>query len=203
MDDQQYTPAQVAEILDVGATAVRKYSLLLEQYGHEIKRNNKGYRVYSGHDVALLKALLVLNRDKSMTLDDAASRVTSSDVDIAAIIGFNDDTHSAMQNAVSAVMTTQPPSVAGDIAAYEAAVALIEQLQQQVELSNTLHTKFMAAIDEKLEEQHNVIALQNEEMALQSEQLKRQAEILEEQAKQIEELKQLQKRSFWAKLFGK
>lgn len=200
---EEYTPAQVADQLGVGATAVRKYSALLEQHGHKIERNNKGYRVYSGHDVALLQALLILNRDRSMTLDAAAASVTASDAPIADILRLGGATESGVLAAAPTAMQAQPPSVAGDVASYEAAVALIEQLQHQIELSNSMHTKFMAAIDEKLEEQYSVIATQSEEMERQSEQLKLQAEMIEEQSKKLDELTQLQKRSFWAKLFGK
>ncbi|MEK9198508.1 MULTISPECIES: MerR family transcriptional regulator [Bacillales] len=78
---EEYTPKQAADILESGTETLKKYALLLEHNGHPVHRNARNHRVYNGIDIALIKAMIKLNREKSMPLEDAASKVTSSDVD--------------------------------------------------------------------------------------------------------------------------
>lgn len=103
-----YSPKQAADLLEIGTETLKKYALLLEQNGHTIRRNARNHREYIGKDLALIKAMLILNRDKSVLLEDAASIVTSSDTDVEKIIREDNEKNgmnSAAHNTVPTVIT--------------------------------------------------------------------------------------------------
>lgn len=56
-----YTPSEAANFLKIGTEILKKYALLLEQNGHTIRRNARNHREYIGEDLALIKAMLILN----------------------------------------------------------------------------------------------------------------------------------------------
>ena len=80
------TAKETAEKLSFTTTNLKHYASLLEQNGHKIFRNTRNHREYSLHDVDLLTAMKILNRDKSMLLEEAASLVMSEDTDLQAIL---------------------------------------------------------------------------------------------------------------------
>lgn len=49
-----------AKIIGVAPSTVKKYYLLFEQEGYKFKRSNKGYVLFSNHDIDLLKELMIL-----------------------------------------------------------------------------------------------------------------------------------------------
>lgn len=190
MIDQLMSPKQAADFLSVKANALKKYALLLEKNGYNVSRNELNYRMYSGQDIAMIRAMLILNRLKSIQLEDAASIVTSSDTKIADILAMDDthsDVHNDAQTDVLPVTQSQVPSVSIHV------TDLITSLQSELQSRDALHTEFMVAIDDRLNEQKAL----NEKLLAQNEVLLGKLEELER--KQEEE----SKRSLWSKLFGK
>lgn len=86
MDKENMTPAQAADSLGISAHTVKKYARLLELRGHNVARNGLNHRVFTDTDITLMKAMLLLNRDKSVHLEQAADIVTSADTDISKIL---------------------------------------------------------------------------------------------------------------------
>lgn len=190
MIDQLMSPKQAADFLSVKANALKKYALLLEKNGYSVSRNELNYRMYSGQDIAMIRAMLILNRLKSVQLEDAASIVTSSDTNIANILAMDDthsDVHNDGQTDVLPVTQSQVPTVPTHV------TELITSLQLELQARDALHNEFMAAIDDKLAEQTTMIqqlSEQNESLLAKLEEMERRQE-------------SDNRKSLWAKLFGK
>lgn len=186
MSEQAMSPKQAADFLNVGANALKKYALMLEHNGYKVSRNEMNHRIYSPADIAIIRAMLILNRIKGVQLDEAASKVTSSDVDIALILSYDEPNPNA-HNAVSTVTESHVPAVAAQVAEY------ITELQEEIRARDTLHMQFVASIDDKLLEQAKVNAqLLEQNDAL----LARLEEIERKQASD-------NSKSIWSRLFGK
>lgn len=67
---QTYSPVEVAEILNRKTSTIRKYSLLLEKYQYDIKRNDKNHRRYTDNDVMILRSVIT-GVNNGTTLDKA------------------------------------------------------------------------------------------------------------------------------------
>lgn len=182
MSDQLMSPKQAADFLNVGANALKKYALMLEHNGYNVSRNEMNHRIYSPADVAIIRAMLILNRIKGVQLDEAASKVTASDADIALILSY-DDTRPTEHNAVSTVTESQVPAVTAQVAEY------ITELQEEMRARDALHIEFVASIDDRLNEQAKVTA----QLLEQNEALLAKVEALEKESK----------RSLWSRLFGR
>jgi len=182
MNNRPMAPGQAADYLGVGTTALKKYASLLEQNGHTIGRNDKNHRLYVGEDIALIRAMLILNRHKSVPLEEAASIVTSAGTDIAEILSY-DDSHSDTHDDVH---TTEPTVTTTHIAPSPSHVP-------------EFVTQFIAT----LQEQASAFESMREEMR---EQNKKQEETIEALRKEIEALRNEQANkptSIWARLFGR
>lgn len=173
------SPKQVVEQLDISSETLKKYSLLLEKNGMEIDRNKRGHRQYSEENVEIIKALMFLNKEKSVNLDEAANMVTTSDFDFSIINVTSTVTNDEVITLQNNDMTVHN----------ELAVTVINQLQllkNENDQRDMRTAEFQKIITERLEDQRDLIVSQEEK---------------------IEELKQLlleeNKKSFWQKLFGK
>lgn len=186
MSDQLMSPKQAADFLNVTTSALKKYALLLEANGYAVSRNELNYRMFSGQDIAMIRAMLILNRIKSVQLEDAASVVTSSDTDISQILamdGVRDDT----KNDVLPVTQSQITDVSSQL------TELITSLQSEIQDRDALHIKLIASIDDRLSEQKAI----NARLLQQNDELLERLEALER--KQDEE----SKRSILSKIFGR
>jgi len=208
MDERRLTAKEVADILGFTTTNLKHYASLLEGQGLQIYRNTRDHREYMQNDVKLLRAMQYLNRERSMSLADAASFVMSADTDIDAIltpkktvINANDDANILEPiRVVSEDNDNDSTELALVNAQLSQSLAVLADLQSQLEASHQLHTQFMASIDDKMSEQATIISSQ-------AYQLKQQSEMIEQLAKEMDELKRLQvaerKRSIWSRLFGR
>lgn len=212
VNDRPMTPGQAADFLDVGTTALKKYALLLEQNGYSVGRNDKNHRVYTSGDMAVIRAMLILNRHKSVALEEAASIVTSADTDIAEILSYDDtgvDTNSGVHNTEPTVTTTHVATGTQHIA------DLMTQLQER----DKAYKNFMTLVETTLKEQAVTIEVLREELQERdkrqiestgsiSESMKQQMETIEAMRKEIEALRKQQVEqaakptSFWGRLFG-
>ena len=186
MSNQRLTAKQTAELLDFSITNLKHYAILLEQNGLSIYRNTRNHREYSQHDVKLLRAIQILNRDKSMLLEDAASLVMSSDTDIDAILA-------SKMTGIVATNDANISVVPQDSVDNERLLLLVTTLQSEIQERDSVQTKFMAAIDDKLIEQQAI----NVRLLKQNDELLERLEALER--KQDEQ----NKRSLWSRLFSK
>lgn len=186
MNNDNLTPAQAADFLDISAHTVKKYARLLELRGHIVARNGLNHRIFTGEDLALMQAMGVLNRNKSVTLEHAADIVTSTDTDISAILGryvtesepqTADSTEIAVQGAHNMKLLTQI------FTQYQTDIAA---LRNELEQRDQLMLKVQTLINEQLAEQAVTIEELREEVS--------------ELRKESEEKPQP---SIWARIFGK
>jgi len=80
-DDTQnqliYSADDVATLLDLKISTVRKYAVLLKKAGYHFYTNDKGHRGYYDRDVIVLRKLLEIKSHPDMTLENAADAVVS------------------------------------------------------------------------------------------------------------------------------
>src|SRR5690625_337807 len=70
-----YSPSDIASLLKVKESTLRKYSLLLENEGYSFQRNSQNQRWYSDNDVIALRKLVTLKNNGDMNLKECASAV--------------------------------------------------------------------------------------------------------------------------------
>lgn len=75
--EKPYWAGEVAEILGISDSTLRKYCLILEKSGYRFLRGDNGRRAFVNRDVIALKKFQELSQSKNVTLDDAAKAVIS------------------------------------------------------------------------------------------------------------------------------
>ena len=70
-----HAPEDIATVLNIKPSTLRKYSLLLEQSGYTFKKNAQGHRWYSDTDLMALRKFITLKDSSGMTLEDSADAV--------------------------------------------------------------------------------------------------------------------------------
>lgn len=80
--NDEYKPSMVCDMLNIKSVSLKKYSLILESNGYQIKRNHKNFRVYCDYDINVLKIMLYINKHENFTLDDIASKIVKKEINI-------------------------------------------------------------------------------------------------------------------------
>ncbi|WP_211656040.1 MerR family transcriptional regulator [Planococcus alpniumensis] len=70
-----HAPEDIATVLNIKPSTLRKYSLLLEQSGYLFKKNAQGHRWYTDTDLMALRKFITLKDSSGMTLEDSAEAV--------------------------------------------------------------------------------------------------------------------------------
>ena len=145
---------EVSNMLGFTTTNLKNYANLLEENGLVIHRNAKNHREYTDHDIKMIRAMIYLNKEKSMLLEDAASLVMSADItDILSQQQELDTRELAQANDNS----TDVLSILSNL--------LQEQKQLRIDMleRDTKHLQFIKVITERLNEQNEaLLALQEE-----------------------------------------
>ncbi|SCY83918.1 MerR family transcriptional regulator [Lysinibacillus fusiformis] len=180
MEECLYSPKEIVEQLELSAETLKKYSLLLEKNGMNISRNKRGHREYSDENIKIIKALIFLNKEKSVSLEDAASIVLSSDFD------FTIMQTKIMDNVTNPTVTTLSSN---DTTLQHEVVIMVKNqlllLHNELEEQKKKDDEFQKIVTDRLEEQRELII--------------HQEEMLKNLSQQLEE----NKKSFWKKLFSK
>lgn len=176
---------ETAEKLNFTTTNLKHYASLLEQNGHTVFRNTRNHREYSLHDVDLLMAMKILNRDKSMLLEDAASLVTSSDTDIQSILSLKSES-----------MFANIREVSQDSEDNVHELTVIDAYFNHLNERDIKYLELLKVIDEKLTDQINENKQLKEELILIRNELEElKTPKIEEPAKN--------KKSIWQKIFSR
>ncbi|MFC7684338.1 MerR family transcriptional regulator [Ureibacillus sp. GCM10028918] len=179
----------VAEMLGFTTTNLKHYAVLLEQNGLEIYRNSRNHREYTQDDVKILKAMQYLNREKSMSLDDVAIKVTSSDFDPDVLLSQQLPQIVAQNGANISVVKQESDNALRILAELSTLLAEQKAIREELLARDKLQIEFMSTIDCKL--------------AQQAEAMKEQAATIEAINMELETLRQAEKpTSLWARLFG-
>ena len=70
-----YNPADIASLLNVKESTLRKYSLLLEECGYTFDRNDQKQRWYNDKDVIAFQKLIAFKQNGDMNLKSCAEAV--------------------------------------------------------------------------------------------------------------------------------
>mgnify|MGYP001062716822 CR=1 FL=1 len=70
-----YTTKQVADNLGIVTSTLRKWALLLEQYGYKFERNEKNQRMFFDSDMLALRNLKELTQQDGMSLENAVKSI--------------------------------------------------------------------------------------------------------------------------------
>lgn len=75
MTDIIYTANDVYRRLEVSDSTLRKYTEVLQREGYIVKKNKRGRREYTEHDVMVIEKLIELSKHDGMTLEKAAKLI--------------------------------------------------------------------------------------------------------------------------------
>ena len=131
-----------AKIIGVAPSTVKKYYLLFEQEGYKFKRSNKGYVLFSNHDIDLLKELMILKNQSGMTIQKAVKEIVKNKV-------VTDTTDITNKNADITIMARQVATVITEMA----------ELKQLVKEQNELIKQQQKYINERLEERKALLQI--------------------------------------------
>ncbi|WP_242224437.1 DUF3967 domain-containing protein [Bacillus cereus group sp. BfR-BA-01380] len=70
-----YTANDVYKRLEVSDSTLRKYTEVLQREGYTVKKNKRGRREYTEHDVMVIEKLIELSKHDGMTLEKAAKLI--------------------------------------------------------------------------------------------------------------------------------
>jgi len=72
-----YSPNDIATLLNLKVSTIRKYANVLQKAGYHFYKNDKGHRGYYDHDVIAFKKFIEIKSHPDMTLEQAANAVVS------------------------------------------------------------------------------------------------------------------------------
>jgi DNA-binding transcriptional MerR regulator len=75
--EKTYTGRELAEVLGIGASTLRKWCMLLERHGYRFQRDGQNRREYRQADVVALRTFFELTREKMMPMDKAAAAIVN------------------------------------------------------------------------------------------------------------------------------
>ncbi|CAI8704393.1 MULTISPECIES: DUF3967 domain-containing protein [Bacillus] len=75
-DEIVYSASEVYKRLGISDSTLRKYMEVLQREGFTVKKDKRGRREYTEHDVMVIEKLIELNKHDGMTLEKAAKMIT-------------------------------------------------------------------------------------------------------------------------------
>lgn len=175
-----HAPEDVAAVLKIQPSTLRKYALLLQDVGYTFQRNSQGHRWYSDIDITVLRKIITLKNSTDMNLQDCieAAFLWINSSDVAPIV----TTQEASQDVMKSDGVITPTS-------------LYEALQEQQRMIES-----MATMIEK-QAQHN--ALMMEELTATRTDMQRLMQQLPEPAAEFSNAVEKDKRSLWSRIWNK
>jgi len=189
---ERISAKQAAEMLGFTTTNLKHYASLLEQNGLNIYRNSRNHREYTQYDIKILKAMQYLNREKSMSLEDAASKVTESDFDPTILLSQELSQIIAQNDVDVSVVKQETDNAIKILSEISTIIAVQKMMRDELLLRDKEQSEFMSSIKETL--------------AKQAEVMKEQVATIEGMSKEIETLRKQQtekKSSFWRRFFDR
>lgn len=72
-----YNSSDIADLLKIQESTLRKYCLILEKQSYEILKNEHGHRAFFDDDIIVLRKFMDLKSKTDMTLEEAAKSVVA------------------------------------------------------------------------------------------------------------------------------
>ncbi|MFS0918056.1 hypothetical protein [Brevibacillus sp. 179-C 1.1 NHS] len=144
--ERTYSGKEVAGLLGIGASTLRKWSMLLEQHGYWFLRDSQNRREYRQVDIACLQRFYSLTKDQLIPQDEAARMVATQSSpeparkETAVAVAFPPVSPPAMNNAAIEELDEKLHVLAAHVqqqdAAYLALLARVEK--QETYITNNL-----------------------------------------------------------------
>lgn len=133
VNDDNMNSDQVAELLEISGSNVRKYSAALQKEGYHYKTDNKKKRYYTYKDYEVLQQLKYLIQIKNLSLETAAKTVIAGLEKNRSASGAHDEQKKNEENNRSLTVPHAPANLPHGMIE-----AINEQLQQQREINKEL-----------------------------------------------------------------
>ena len=80
-EEMIFDTLMVSNILGVQESTIRKYCALMQKHHYEFNKNSVGHRIFYPKDIEILKQIIELKNNSSLTLNEAVKTILSSDID--------------------------------------------------------------------------------------------------------------------------
>jgi DNA-binding transcriptional MerR regulator len=170
---------EVAKTIGISVSAIKKYYLLIEEFGYRFKRNQQGQLLFNDKDIELFQKLIRVKNQPGVKLREAVELVISSITDLTVITDED---------------ITKPTNITDITPIAEGIKSLTELVKQQHELVKN--------------QQHQINLLikgQQENQKLLESSVSNRDELLMQNLRETQELKKLileeSKKKWWKKIF--
>jgi len=158
--EMSYWSREIAELLSISDSTLRRYCLILEQNGYDFLRDDQNRRAFLERDVIVLRKFQELAKSENMTFEDAAVAVISASKveQITDLVPFKDPETSAINPYLQPI-----DEMTGKLQ------ELVEQNLNQQTFNRILLDRIQkqeVAIQNMLKETKKLIATQEEEIHL-------------------------------------
>lgn len=194
---ERLSASDTATLLGLKTPNLKHYAELLEQNGLNIYRDAKKHRFYTREDIKILKAMIYLNKEKSMLLEDAASFVMSSDTDIDHLLSESKRNNEEMREIAQ--------SLENNLGTLEVLLSILnEQKAMREDFMKREQSQYeaMKVVETVTLQQNETIKEVLETVKQQTATIEGLKSELEAVKKQNDEEKELSRKPFWAKIFG-
>jgi DNA-binding transcriptional MerR regulator len=164
--EKAYWARDVAKLLGISDSTLRKYCLILEQNGYKFLRDDHGRRAYVDYDVTMFRKFIEFSKNPNLTLEDAA---------IAIVSKFNRDDVTAIT--LSATHETDRYNER-----YDELMSKIESLVEHNKKQEALYQTLIERMEDRFEKQERYI----------EESLRKRDEHLVTALREIQEVRKLQ-----------
>ena len=194
--ENAYWGKEVAEILQIGESTLRKWCLSLENEGYTFTRGQHKSRAFLDHDILTLRRMKELIQNKDVTLKTASEIVVST-------FEKGDRTRAVLQENELVEVSVPSVSSAQSVRQEELLMEVLERQERLEEQNRLLISKLgeqQKYIDEKLEKRDKQFI----EAIRESQETKKLiASALEQQEQREQKEQEEQNKGFFAKLFNK
>ncbi|MDH5164538.1 DUF3967 domain-containing protein [Heyndrickxia oleronia] len=177
-ENREYNTNEIADIVAIAVSTVRKYCTILEKAGYLFTKNANGYRIFKGKDVRVLTEMKNLSA-KSIPLDRIADMIVLREkTSVADVATLKEKTQ---QN-----QGIQPDTVEER---YKHLIELVDTLLKRQEQQEKINKELLNRLDRSAEREEQLMAAIRETL-----EVKRLLAITEEEKS---------KKGFFARLFNK
>ncbi|OOL08961.1 hypothetical protein BHL37_27495 [Bacillus cereus] len=147
-DEIVYSASKVYKRLGISDSTLRKYMEVLLREGFAVKKDNRGRRQYTEHDVMVIEKLIELSKHDGMTLEKAAKMIAQR-IEIA-----NPETEESQETDLIPFHTQQQLQQQYSVMAQEINQSILmmgERLSEQAKQSNEEVKTSIEAHNERME----------------------------------------------------
>lgn len=134
-DEIVYSASEVYKRLGISDSTLRKYMEVLQREGFAVKKDNRGRRQYTEHDVIVIEKLIEISKHDGMTLEKAAKMIAQR----LEIANQNAETEESQETDLIPLHIQQQLQQQYSVMAQEmnqSILAMEERLSEQVKQSN-------------------------------------------------------------------